>query len=1164
MERIYVTVRPRPLSSDDAKSSPWKISGNSIAISNQSTRFDFDRIFEEDCKTEEVYKARTKDIVAAAVRGFNGTVFAYGQTNSGKTHTMRGSDVEPGVIRLSVHDLFDIIQEDAEREFLLRMSYMEIYNEEINDLLAPEHRKLQIHENIERGIFVAGLKEEIVAAPEQVISLMEFGESHRHIGETNMNLYSSRSHTIFRMIIESRIRNEDDTVGTTCDAVRVSVLNLVDLAGSERAAKTGAEGMRLKEGSHINKSLMTLGTVIKKLSEGVESNGGHVPYRDSKLTRILQPSLGGNANTAIICNITLAQVHADETKSSLMFASRALRVTNCAHVNEILTDAALLKRQKKEIEELRARLQGAHSEHFEEEILNLRNTLLQSELERERIALELQEEKKAQALRDRRLQEQAKQIENLSSMVLNSSVDEKRVTHKKDKRRETWCPSVISREVTQVTSNTHTEAFGGESIRRERNMGLPLPFEELVTRTEPIKNENPQDNCTPDKDVSDQVSEECFPNASLLLNVTNRRKAHVKKKNSLEDEYDGMLSESEEAPVEYENQNITKEIKVERLTKDSDEGEHHSLNGHNSSLINECTSHGDRSLTARESEAIIVIKQLQQQVMMLESEKSSIQQKLDDVIKLATEQKISAGDKYNEEDDVDFEAELLLEVEELASEVECSRNAVGIVSSIVDEVFNNFAVLSGMFLDLKSCSSESSENLKSIIDNHEKIYTFMEKKIAEVETQKSAMYEQSVDLHKKIQELQLSLEESERVLVEHRQQQDSEKVEYLQHIENLEKEILSLSSGALAKEKEALRKELDKTKSKLKETDFKLKNAVQEKTKLEGEKAQAEREIKRLHGQKTLLERDICRRDSIVGKKFDPTADRRRESKACDANKAKVHANEQMQKLEVLAFEMETTIASLEDQLAAVSEEKEDAIYEKETLALELEEKISELKTTQEEVSHTRKMLTDLESSCQKLEGSIVSLQEEKDQLAIQLTDALLELEEEKAIFSMKEKASNESIADITKSSSAERALLSKELSEVRHELESCREECEVLREKLILSEEGTECARKHSEEKASEIDQLRRNLELSERERENGQNEKTMNMNEKAKLRMRLRTTQMKLDTFRGRYNELVSDSNLMDSKFNEASTMLKDKLRSARDDNLELARRLAEKESR
>ncbi|XP_059433982.1 kinesin-like protein KIN-7O isoform X1 [Corylus avellana] len=357
MERIHVAVRARPLSTEEAKTSPWRISGNSILIPNNSFKFEFDRIFGEDCKTVDVYQARTKEIVAAAVRGFNGTVFAYGQTNSGKTHTMRGSATEPGVIPLSVHELFETIQQDVDREFVLRMSYMEIYNEEINDLLAPEHRKLQIHESLERGIHVAGLREEIVASPEQVLDFMEFGESHRHIGETSMNLYGSRSHTIFRMIIESRDKSEDEDIVSSCDAARISVLNLVDLAGSERAAKTGADGVRLKEGSHINKSLMTLGTVIKKLSEGAESQGGHVPYRDSKLTRILQPALGGNSNTAIICNITLAQIHADETKSSLQFASRALHVTNCARVNEILTDAALLKRQRKELEELRAKLQ---------------------------------------------------------------------------------------------------------------------------------------------------------------------------------------------------------------------------------------------------------------------------------------------------------------------------------------------------------------------------------------------------------------------------------------------------------------------------------------------------------------------------------------------------------------------------------------------------------------------------------------------------------------------------------------------------------------------------------------------------------------------------------------------------------------------------------------
>ncbi|KAL2895888.1 Kinesin-like protein KIN-7O [Bienertia sinuspersici] len=554
MDRIYVTVRARPLSSEDAKSSPWKISSNSITYLNSSSKFEFDRIFGEDCNTKDVYEARTKEIVSAAVAGFNGTVFAYGQTNSGKTHTMRGTLNEPGVIPLAVRNLFDIIQEVPDREFLLRMSYLEIYNEEINDLLVPEHRRLQIHESLERGIFVAGLREEIVASPEQVLDFMEFGESHRHIGETNMNLHSSRSHTIFRMIIESRDKAEDDESEDSCDAVRVSVLNLVDLAGSERAAKTGAEGVRLKEGSHINKSLMTLGTVIKKLSEGAESQGGHVPYRDSKLTRILQPALGGNANTAIICNITLAQVHADETKSSLQFASRALQVTNCARVNEILTDAALLKRQKKEIEELRAKLQDSHSEHLGEEILNLRNTLLQTELERERIALELEEEKKAQVEREKMLEQQAKKIKNLSSMVLYSNRDEIRDHPKKEKRRDTWCPGKLTWEASREATKMMDSRTSGGKLRQERDQGPLVPFEELVLESEaasgiPSKQKD---------DHNESISDDCvLPDPCSLLKVTNRRKFPQKKKTfpMENNELHELQAEYEDLFLRFETQN---------------------------------------------------------------------------------------------------------------------------------------------------------------------------------------------------------------------------------------------------------------------------------------------------------------------------------------------------------------------------------------------------------------------------------------------------------------------------------------------------------------------------------------------------------------------------------------------------------------------------------
>ncbi|CAL5423099.1 unnamed protein product [Camellia sinensis] len=1141
MERIHVTVRTRPLSPEDAKTSPWRISGNSISNPNHSSKFEFDRICREDCKTREVYEVRTKDIVAAAVRGFNGTVFAYGQTNSGKTHTMRGSTSEPGVIPHAVRDLFDSIQEtrccftvhcfrddgqllnwtflDMDREFLLRMSYMEIYNEEINDLLAPEHRKLQIHESLERGIFVAGLKEEIVASPEQILELMEF--AHRHIGETNMNLYSSRSHTIFRMIIESKERSEDEDSGSSCDAVRVSVLNLVDLAGSERAAKTGAEGVRLKEGSHINKSLMTLGTVIKKLSEGAESQGGHVPYRDSKLTRILQPALGGNANTAIICNITLAQIHADETKSSLQFASRALRVTNCARVNEILTDAALLKRQKKEIEELRAKLQGSHSEHFEEEILNLRNTLLQTELERERIAMELEEEKKAQAEREKRLQEQAKKIENLSSMVLYSNRDENRDQPKKGKRRDTWCFGNLSRETLgELNSIVHAKASAVKPMRSERDMGPLLPFEELV---DDASMDNP---CKPKEECNNNTVEDCtLPDSRALLHVTNRKKAPLRKKSLLVEnsELEELQAEYEDLLLKFETQKIMSEIEVDSLTRKLAEADlclHEKCNAYSTYHLDKSTIHRDATKSLRESEAILVIKQLQEKINMLEVEKSSSQQNLDCVVELATEQNICATEKYEElyeellnareeariaceqltsvesvrtidEDNFDSTIKLLLEVQEITSEVQNSRNLAESVSLIVDELFQSFSAILNLFTDFKSLACDNSMQLKSIISNHERLNHCMKHKVNELENEKLLLHNQSVDHHSQIQELSQKVQDSDKALSELSEQHDLEKSELLSQIRTLEKEISCLSSSSLAREKEILRKDLEKTKTKLRETESKLKNAIQEKTKLEGEKACAERELKKLHAQKS-LQRDISKRESLAGRKRDSIIDR--SSNVFDPRRAKGLSvsydqtfQDEYKKLEVLAFEMETTIASLEEELATANEEKEMAISRSESLASDLQAlsdnlnmSNSKMNTLEEEISDLRSHLEKSTSYNQELESSKNMLVEEKEELAMQLTEALLAMEEEKAIWSAKEKASIEAIEEKGRLYNAETMFLSEGISEVRNELASCREECKVLQERLTCSEENVKLEKTCSMEKSLENDRLRNELKVA------------------------------------------------------------------------------------
>ncbi|XP_022863727.1 kinesin-like protein KIN-7K, chloroplastic isoform X2 [Olea europaea var. sylvestris] len=280
--------------------------------------------------------------------GVNGTIFAYGVTSSGKTHTMHGDQRSPGIIPLAVKDAFSIIQETPSREFLLRVSYLEIYNEVVNDLLNPAGQNLRIRED-SQGTFVEGIKDEVVLSPAHALSLIAAGEEHRHVGSTNFNLLSSRSHTIFTLTIES------SPYGENCEgeAVTLSQLNLIDLAGSE-SSKAETTGVRRKEGSYINKSLLTLGTVISKLTDG---RSAHVPYRDSKLTRLLQSSLSGQGRVSLICTVTPSSSNSEETHNTLKFAHRAKHIEIQASQNKIIDEKSLIKKYQTEIRCLKEELE---------------------------------------------------------------------------------------------------------------------------------------------------------------------------------------------------------------------------------------------------------------------------------------------------------------------------------------------------------------------------------------------------------------------------------------------------------------------------------------------------------------------------------------------------------------------------------------------------------------------------------------------------------------------------------------------------------------------------------------------------------------------------------------------------------------------------------------
>nr|XP_017229976.1 PREDICTED: kinesin-like protein KIN-7D, mitochondrial isoform X2 [Daucus carota subsp. sativus] len=290
------------------------------------------------------------------------------------------------------------------REFLLRVSYLEIYNEVINDLLDPTGQNLRVREDAQ-GTYVEGIKEEVVLSPGHALSFLAAGEEHRHVGSNNFNLFSSRSHTIFTLMIESSAHGDE------YDGVIFSQLNLIDLAGSE-SSKTETTGLRRKEGSYINKSLLTLGTVIGKLSEGKAS---HVPYRDSKLTRLLQSSLGGHGHVSLICTITPASSNSEETHNTLKFASRAKRVEINASRNKIIDEKSLIKKYQKEISVLKEELdqfrKGMLGVIHPEEIMTLKQKLEEGQVNMQS-RLEEEEEAKA-ALMSR--------IQRLTKLILVSS-----------------------------------------------------------------------------------------------------------------------------------------------------------------------------------------------------------------------------------------------------------------------------------------------------------------------------------------------------------------------------------------------------------------------------------------------------------------------------------------------------------------------------------------------------------------------------------------------------------------------------------------------------------------------------------------------------------------------------------------------------------------------
>ncbi|KAH0942675.1 hypothetical protein BRARA_A02406 [Brassica rapa] len=412
---VQVILRCRPLSEDEARlHTPVVISCNehrrevsatqSIAGKHIDRHFAFDKVFGPASQQKDLYDQAISPIVFEVLEGYNCTIFAYGQTGTGKTYTMEGGarkkngefPSDAGVIPRAVKQIFDILEAQG-AEYSMKVTFLELYNEEISDLLAPEEttkfvddkskKSIALMEDGKGSVFVRGLEEEIVSTANEIYKILEKGSAKRRTAETLLNKQSSRSHSIFSITIHIK---ENTPEGE--EMIKCGKLNLVDLAGSENISRSGAREGRAREAGEINKSLLTLGRVINALVE----HSGHIPYRDSKLTRLLRDSLGGKTKTCVIATISPSIHCLEETLSTLDYAHRAKNIKNKPEINQKMMKSAVMKDLYSEIDRLKQEVYAAREKNG---IYIPKDRYLQEEAEKKAMAekierLELQSESK--------------------------------------------------------------------------------------------------------------------------------------------------------------------------------------------------------------------------------------------------------------------------------------------------------------------------------------------------------------------------------------------------------------------------------------------------------------------------------------------------------------------------------------------------------------------------------------------------------------------------------------------------------------------------------------------------------------------------------------------------------------------------------------------------
>lgn len=569
-ERIKVVVRCRPLNKVEIQKGLIKIietakDKGEIAVkqideTKQERSFYYDNVYDDTSKQEDVFEETALPIINSIMEGYNGTIFAYGQTGTGKTHTMEGYGSDPGIIPRSFSKIFELIkQKSTTSNYLIRVSYLEIYNEKIRDLLVKDNKEifLDIREHKERGFYVDGLKEFVVKSVEEMVQLQKKGSAQREVAGHNMNDRSSRSHTIFTIVVENSYL---DQLGK--EHIRIGKLNLVDLAGSERQSKTGAEGEVLEQAIHINQSLATLGNVVSALVLGKK----HVPFRDSKLTKMLQDSLGGNSKTIMIANIGPADMNYEETVSTLRYANRVKQIKTKPKINEDPKDA-MIRQYQEELNKLKEELAKAGGGGVQVDNGDGENgSIIQSYVPKEKIEEMENKLKQEKDVMEREMEKEKKKI--LESK--NTAEDEKMNLLKKLEKKK---------EDQQVQQKNKEKIF--EKLKKlEEKFVIGTETEKKAKENEELLNKN-QKELEEQIRKREELQKKINENEELTVIMQKKytdQKAEVKDKMNIFEKLKGILreveNENQDIEVEYQKQykelyEVKRNIEKERSYYDS-------------------------------------------------------------------------------------------------------------------------------------------------------------------------------------------------------------------------------------------------------------------------------------------------------------------------------------------------------------------------------------------------------------------------------------------------------------------------------------------------------------------------------------------------------------------------------------------------------------------